>query len=425
MRDFSPKAPKALRETWQGARSGPLYLFALSLFVVSGGDFEGIPTGQLSTASAASAVRETETGERFTSWFSPPCTEEVKSYFEIKIVMHKYFASLYFSVYTMTGIGFGDISATTHNEVVLATLQMLCGAVFWAYMIGQFVTLVSHMDVYGNAFKQRMDELNYMMVEKRYPTELQRRCRMYLLNSKMHQRQTNYRQLEKTMSIALRTEVASANNTWVVRVWYLRSASAALVADLSQATTPFASPPRAAQIEFFFYTPFSKKTFLVFFFFEFSNLVLCALFIKNGGGETPSDSLSRYISEGVRADGGDRPRAHVVRDFARDRGAARAHSLDGRRLGLGLHARERPVSFRDHLSSLEWPLDTMWSSNVTRRGSPRVVRFSKSRRAAEKLLSSRRVFFCENENRRTLTSWTWCARRRSRTWRSSRSRARK
>ena len=81
-------------------------------------------------------------------------------------MLHKYCASLYFAVYTMTGIGLGDISATGNLEVMVATAIMLCGAVFWAYMIGQFVTLVSHIDVYGNAFRQRMDEMNFMMADK-------------------------------------------------------------------------------------------------------------------------------------------------------------------------------------------------------------------------------------------------------------------
>ena len=156
-------------------------------------------------------------------------------YFDKTIVRHKYCASLYFAVYTMTGIGFGDISATGHIEVIVATAIMLCGAVFWAYMIGQFVTLVSHMDIYGNAFRQRMDELNFMMADKKFPTNLKRRCRMFLLHSKEHQRQVNYRQLEKIMSISLRDEVAAANNAWVRQVWYLREVTPPFVVDLSQA----------------------------------------------------------------------------------------------------------------------------------------------------------------------------------------------
>lgn len=166
--------------------------------------------------------------------FELPCEELTNVHFDKRRVMHKYWASLYFAVYTMTGIGYGDITATGHTEVVVATLIMLSGAVFWAYMIGEFVTLVSHIDVYGNAFRQKMDELNYMMKEKKYPVKLRRRCRMYLLHCRNHQRQTNYRELEKSMSISLRHEVAVTNNQWIARVWYFSRVGASFVADLSQ-----------------------------------------------------------------------------------------------------------------------------------------------------------------------------------------------
>ncbi|KAJ8607168.1 hypothetical protein CTAYLR_007338 [Chrysophaeum taylorii] len=166
--------------------------------------------------------------------FERACVEKTYKHFDKSVVLHKYWASLYWSVYTMTGIGYGDITATRHTEVVVATLIMLSGAVFWAYMIGEFVTLVSHMDIYGNAFRQRMDELNYMMKDKKFPVHLRRRCRMFLLHSRQHHRQTNYRQLEKSMSVSLRHEVAAANNKWIRRVWYFDDVRPPFIADLSQ-----------------------------------------------------------------------------------------------------------------------------------------------------------------------------------------------
>lgn len=162
------------------------------------------------------------------------CVEKVYMHFDKSIVMHKYWASLYFAVYTMTGIGYGDITAVRHSEVVVATLIMLSGAVFWAFMIGEFVTLVSHMDVYGNAFRQRMDEFNYMMKDMRFPVHLRRRCRLFLLHSRQHHRKLNYRQLEKSMSISLRYEVANANNAWIAKVWFFRGVSPPFLVELSQ-----------------------------------------------------------------------------------------------------------------------------------------------------------------------------------------------
>lgn len=181
---------------------------------------------------------------RETTWFTKACVEETKEHFDRTNVMNKYFASLYFSVYTMTGIGYGDITATTFPEIVVATFIMLAGAVFWAYMIGEFVTLVSHQDVYGNAFRQRMDELNFMMADKKFSKALRRRCRMFLLHSKQHQRHSGYRQLERMMSISLRGEVALANNArWVNQVWFFKGASGAFVTDLSQAVQPLVYAP--------------------------------------------------------------------------------------------------------------------------------------------------------------------------------------
>ena len=80
-----------------------------------------------------------------------------------------------------------------------------------------------------------MDELNFMMADKKFPKDLKRKCRMFLLHSKEHQRQVNYRQLEKLMSVSLRDEVAAANNGWVRKVWFLRLVAPPFIVDLSQA----------------------------------------------------------------------------------------------------------------------------------------------------------------------------------------------
>lgn len=85
---------------------------------------------ELSMASIPSVTDES--GLRLTDKFVLPCTEKTYKHFDKSNVMHKYWASLYFAVYTMTGIGYGDITAQRHSETVVATLIMLSGAVFWA-----------------------------------------------------------------------------------------------------------------------------------------------------------------------------------------------------------------------------------------------------------------------------------------------------
>ena len=54
-----------------------------------------------------------------------------------------YLASLYMAVYTMTVIGYGDITPTNEAELGLLVVIMILSAVFWAFMIGNFCSLVA------------------------------------------------------------------------------------------------------------------------------------------------------------------------------------------------------------------------------------------------------------------------------------------
>ncbi|KAJ1446621.1 hypothetical protein M885DRAFT_625110 [Pelagophyceae sp. CCMP2097] len=205
-----------------------------------GADYRGYHVNEFVFESLPKVFASADGLSAYTGKFEPACVEETKLHFDRHNVMNKYFAALYFAVYTMTGIGYGDITATTFPELVVATFIMIAGAVFWAYMIGEFVTLVGSMDVAGNAFRQQMDELNIMMSDKKFARPLRRRCRMFMLHSKQHQRHAGYRSLEKMMSISLRSEVALANNArFIGAVWFLKSATPdVFVADLSQAVQP-------------------------------------------------------------------------------------------------------------------------------------------------------------------------------------------
>ncbi|EGB03629.1 hypothetical protein AURANDRAFT_9604, partial [Aureococcus anophagefferens] len=58
--------------------------------------------------------------------------------FRASSMPHRYIAALYFSVYTLTSIGYGDITATNPTEFCVATFFIFFGSFFWAYTIGSF-----------------------------------------------------------------------------------------------------------------------------------------------------------------------------------------------------------------------------------------------------------------------------------------------
>lgn len=159
----------------------------------------------------------------------------------------KYSVALYFSVYTMTGLGYGDIVATSHFEVVVCVIVMVLSAVFWAFIIGSFCSIVASRSMQESLFRQRMDDVNFMMAEREFPQDLRKRCRLFLVNSRHHQRAASYNQLESLFSLALRGDVAVENNaSWIRRLWYLKDASKDFVIEVSQSLNSFMFAPMEA-----------------------------------------------------------------------------------------------------------------------------------------------------------------------------------
>jgi hypothetical protein len=111
------------------------------------------------------------------------------------------------------------VTATNQTEYLAAALLMAASAIFWAYTIGNFCSIVSTSDKYGIKFRQTMDELNVMLSDRRIPHDLRVRVRLYFHEAKVIERQKGYRDLENTLSLVLRGEVASAaQRPWMRKV---------------------------------------------------------------------------------------------------------------------------------------------------------------------------------------------------------------
>lgn len=73
-----------------------------------------------------------------------------------------YVASLYFAVFTITSIGYGDIAATPHNqfEQAVCTVLMLFSSLLWAQVIGTYCGIVATLNPEASAFHEQMDDIN-------------------------------------------------------------------------------------------------------------------------------------------------------------------------------------------------------------------------------------------------------------------------
>ena len=72
----------------------------------------------------------------------------------------QYIRSLYWTVVTMTTVGYGDITPARDVEYVIAILVMLAGASLYAYIIANIASLLSNLDAAKVAFWSRAEAIN-------------------------------------------------------------------------------------------------------------------------------------------------------------------------------------------------------------------------------------------------------------------------
>lgn len=71
-----------------------------------------------------------------------------------------YIRAFYFTVTTITTVGFGDISPTTNIEMIFGVIVMISGVVAFSYATGALSSLLSNMDHNTAIMKQRIEVLD-------------------------------------------------------------------------------------------------------------------------------------------------------------------------------------------------------------------------------------------------------------------------
>jgi len=138
---------------------------------------------------------------------------------------HLYTTALYWSVMTITSIGYGDIYPVRNEEYMVCVACMLGGGVLWAYIIGSLCGVMANGDPVEANFESNMDLLNIMMTEAHVPVQKRQLYREYLREAKVYDQQTHFREIAKGFSPMLKgtllTHVSSASAT---SISYLKSA---------------------------------------------------------------------------------------------------------------------------------------------------------------------------------------------------------
>jgi len=157
-----------------------------------------------------------------------------------------YTASLYFSVMTITSIGYGDIAAAANNswEQAWCVALMLISSLVWAQVIGTYCGIVAQMNPEANAFHEIMDDLNRFMSREHVPREMRSRLREYFHQSKHLRVAVTQRRLLEAMPPSLKGEVTwVTNSTWIQKIQFLKKSPREFMVELATALTAMVYAP--------------------------------------------------------------------------------------------------------------------------------------------------------------------------------------
>ena len=75
----------------------------------------------------------------------------------------RYALSLFWSIQSVTSIGYGNIVPVTRLEYYFANILMLGQGLYWAFTIGNIVSVVRHMNSNDQQYKRSLDRANNMI----------------------------------------------------------------------------------------------------------------------------------------------------------------------------------------------------------------------------------------------------------------------
>lgn len=96
----------------------------------------------------------------------------VRSELKTETPLSTYINALYWTITTLTTIGYGDITPQNDFQKVFTMLVMVTGVGFYGYIIGNFTSMLAQTDYVKMNFLEKMDRINTFLKYKKVPKDL-------------------------------------------------------------------------------------------------------------------------------------------------------------------------------------------------------------------------------------------------------------
>jgi hypothetical protein len=137
----------------------------------------------------------------------PPDSWAVRAGIENAGPVAQYIRSLYWTISTMTTVGYGDITPARPTEYVFASLIMLMGASIYAFIIGSIASLLSSIQAAKNTHWERIDSVTEFLRQRHVPADINSKVRNYYEYVWDHSRGVDKNDLLNDLPGPLRLEI--------------------------------------------------------------------------------------------------------------------------------------------------------------------------------------------------------------------------
>lgn len=150
-----------------------------------------------------------------------------------------YLAALYWSITTMSTMGYGDIVAGNTRERIFSCIVMVFGSCFYAYGITSVITSMAGVNEHERRITAQRDQLNSYIATMDVPRELRQKLREYFVHYQNAVDTFNEHNVLQMLSPGLRASLCSlANAPLLRRVSFFREVDEGCVSEMAQLLAP-------------------------------------------------------------------------------------------------------------------------------------------------------------------------------------------
>ena len=157
-----------------------------------------------------------------------------------------YLTALYWSVTTLTTVGYGDITpdVTKVTQTVYTMVVMFLGVGFYGYIIGNITTLLQRLDMKRAMYHSRVNQLNTFLQYRQVPPSVKHRILDYYEYLWENRKGFDEKKLLRDLPESLQAELSmSLKRDLIAKVPFFQQADDALIKDIAGRLKPVIFTP--------------------------------------------------------------------------------------------------------------------------------------------------------------------------------------